>query len=362
MPAPMMTVLAMATSISASLIAYSRGVLEGAGTMTKHPAWYGSVMGTGATALAFSIQSVTWEATWLRWLAQVFLVLASVLAVVLLPRYLRRLRDRAALTTEIGDPAHGAMLATLPAGLLVLATAWGRVGWQPVAIWINIVLLVVGVLVALWLGLVWSAGMLRGVQGLEGVNGGWLIPPVMNLIVPLAIAPVIAEFPQYAPALTVLGFAFYGIGIILFIAMLTLLIARLALRDPLPAQMAPSMWIPLAPAGIMGLALMQLLRAASEAGVAGLSIGAGLWVSAMGLGFGLWWAAFAWIELKRSKPPVHPGWWGFVFPIAAMTLSLANLGLYSQITGVEVLGALATALLVAVWGLVAMRTLGMIRA
>ena len=51
--------------------------------MKGHPAWYGAVMGTGAVALALSVQAVTWEAGWLRALAQVFLVLASVLAVVL---------------------------------------------------------------------------------------------------------------------------------------------------------------------------------------------------------------------------------------------------------------------------------------
>lgn len=329
--------------------------------MKQHPAWYGAVMGTGALALTISVQSQTWGLSWLRGVAQAFLVLASVLAVVLLPRYVRRFRDRAALTVEIGDPAHGAMLATLPAGLLVLATAWGRLGWEPVGIWVAVVLLVIGAGMALALGLVWSTGMLRGKQDLAGVNGGWLIPPVMNLIVPLALAPVIAHFPGTAPLLTVVGFAFYGIGVILFLVLLALLVARLALRDPLPAQMAPSMWIPLAPAGIIGLALMQLTKAAGEAGVAGAASGAGLWVSAMGIGFGLWWAAFAWLELRRAKPNLHPGWWGFVFPVAAMTLSLANLAVYTDILVLQVAGAAATIVLAWLWGLVAVRTVGMLR-
>jgi tellurite resistance protein TehA-like permease len=305
-------------------------------------------MGTGAVSLALSVQFATWEAGWLLWSARLFLVMATVLAVVLLPRYLRRFRDRVALVSEIGDPAHGAMLATLPAGLLILATAWGRVGWQPVGLWVDAALLVVGVGVATGLGLWWSASMLRGQQGLEGVNGGWLIPPVMNLIVPLALAPLIAEYP--GAGLPLLGFMFYGVGVVLFVAMLTLLIARLALRPPLPAAMAPSMWIPLAPAGVMGLALLQLLKAT------GADPAAGVIVAGMGLGFGLWWAAFAWLELRRAKPPLHPGWWGFVFPVAAMTLSWGNVALVSGVLGLEVLGALATAVLIGLWATVAVRT------
>jgi C4-dicarboxylate transporter/malic acid transport protein len=337
----------------------------------RHPAWYGSVMGTGALSLALATQAVTWDAAWLDWLAVGALVLASVLSIVLLPRYLGRLGDRAALSTELADPAGGSMLATLPAGLLVLATAWGRVGPELVptraALWIAGILLVIGAALALAMGTLWSAAILRATPGLEGVNGGWLIPPVMNLLVPLALAPLIVANPSAAPVLVLVGFAFYGIGILLFVAMLTLLVARLALRDPLPAGMAPSLWIPLAPAGIMGLALLRLQQAAEGAGVPGFTgTTAGLVVSAMGIGFGLWWAVFAGLELRRMRatggPPVHPGWWGFVFPIGAMTLSIAAVGSATGIVGVQVLGAAATVVLAVVWVLVALRTAGMVRA
>lgn len=328
-------------------------------------------MGTGALSLALASQAVIWDAEWLSWLAGAALAVATILAIVLLPRYLRRFGDRLALASEVADPAAGAMLATLPAGLLVLATGWGRVGPTMVpigvALWAAGILLVIGAVLALVMGTLWSAAILRATPGLEGVNGGWLIPPVMNLLVPLALTPLIVANPSAAPILVLVGFAFYGIGILLFIAMLTLLVARLALRDPLPAAMAPSLWIPLAPAGIMGLALLRLQQSAEEAGVPGFTgATAGLVVSAMGLGFGLWWAAFAGLELRRIRsaggPPVHPGWWGFVFPIGAMTLSIAAVGAATGIVIVEALGAAATVVLASVWALVAARTVGMMRA
>ena len=337
----------------------------------RHPAWYGSVMGTAAVALALSVQSTTWDSTALSWLAAAFLVIASALAVLLLPRYVSRLASRATFAGELGDPGAGPMLATWPAGLLVLASAWGKVGPTlvptGVALWIDALLLIVGAVLAVTVGTAWAAAILRATPGLEGVHGGWLIPPVMNLIVPLALAPLIAANPGMAPTLTLVGFAFYGIGVVLFIAMLTLLIARLALRDPHPAVLAPSMWIPLAPAGVIGLAFLRLTQAAGQAGVSDLAMtSAALVVAAMGIGFGLWWSIFAIIELRRLRaaggPPVHPGWWGFVFPIGAMALSIAAVGAATSITGVEVVGALATVLLVAVWLLVAVRTIGMLRA
>lgn len=336
----------------------------------QHPAWFGAVMGTGALALAVAGQAATWGWSWLTTVAVVLLLVATGLAAVLVPRYARRIGDRAALSQEIAHPAHGAMLATLPAGILVLAVAWGRIGPSllPVStsLWINGVLLVLGVAIALPLALAWAGSMLRSAPGLEGVNGGWLIPPVMNLLVALALAPLIAANPGSAPLLLVVAFGFYGIGVILFLAILTLVIARLALRDPLPAAMAPTMWIPLAPAGMIGVAFMRLLESAEKAGVEGFSTGAaGLIVAAMGIGFGLWWASFAVLELGRmrraSTVPVHPGWWGFVFPIAAMTLSITAVGVATDSAVIQWAGALATVALTLVWVVVAARTVRMLR-
>ncbi len=335
----------------------------------RHPAWFGSVMGTGALALALAAQASTWDWAWLGAVAAATLLLASALAVFLLPRYLRRLGNRAALLTELGDPAHGAMLATLPAGLLVLSAGWGRIGPTMLpataCLWVDGVLLAIGVVIAVGLGLTWSAAMLRNASGLEGVNGGWLIPPVMNLLVPLGLAPLIAAGPELAPLLVLVGFAFLGIGTILFLAILTLLIARLALTEPLPAGMAPSLWIPLAPAGVLGLALLRLLQAAAEAEVPGFTSAiAGVLVAAMGIGFGLWWAGFAGLELHRLRRtgavPVHPGWWGFVFPVGAMTLAIAAVGAATDVWLVQVLGLLATVALTLLWAYIVSRTLRML--
>lgn len=340
--------------------------------MHRHPAWFGAVMGTAATSLVILMQAETWDQSWLRGVAIAFLLLATVLAIVLVPRYARRLRDREALAVELGDPGHGAMLATLPAGILVLATAWGRVGPELIptgyAVWVDIVLLVLGAANAVILGVAWAGAIASGTPDLASVNGGWLIPPVMNLIVAAALVPVIAYYPQQAPWLVPVALAFLGVGAVLFVALLAVLIGRLILRPRQLPQMAPSLLIPLAPAGLLGFALLRVLQSAAAAEVPGFTseiATLGVIVAAMGVGFGLWWAAFALMELRRLRRegaiPFHPGWWGFVFPIAAMTLSIGAVGLTLESGVVEVAGSIAAVVLLAVWVMVAVRTVSLVR-
>lgn len=336
-------------------------------TLHRHPAWFGSVMGTAALGLAFFQESAFLGGSAFIVIATVLLIIASVLALVLLPRYLTRARDRDALAHELSDPAHGAMLATFPAGLLVLAVAWARIGsdWlgSGIGLAISAILVGAGALIAISLSVVWASAQGRGDVDLAGVNGGWLIPPVMSLIVPLSIAPQMIAHPDQAPWLLAVGLGFYGVGAFLFIAIFALLIARLALRPPIPHAMSPSLWIPLAPSGILGLALLRLMQAGVEVGLLPeASITLGIVVSAMGIGLGLWWSLFALGDLLRVRRtggvPFHPGWWGFVFPIAAMQLSIAALGVALDSTVVQVAGLVGFAVLLLVWLLVAVRTAG----
>lgn len=322
-------------------------------------------MGTAALSLAFLQESAFVVGEPFEVVAYALLAVASVLALVLLPRYVTRPRDREAFAHELADPAHGAMLATFPAGLLVLAVAWARVGSEwlgtGVGLTVSAILVVAGALVTVGFSVVWASAQGRGDVDLAGVNGGWLLPPVVSLIVPLSIAPQMLAHPEQAPWLLVIGLVFYGIGAFLFFAIFALLVARLALRPPIPHAMSPSLWIPLAPSGILGLALLRLMQAGVETGVLPeAAITLGIVVSAMGIGLGLWWALFALGDLIRVRRsgglPIHPGWWGFVFPIAAMQLSLGALGAVLDSPVVQVAALVGFAILLLVWLTVAIRT------
>jgi tellurite resistance protein TehA-like permease len=80
----------------------------------------------------------------------------------------------------------------------------------------------------------------------------------------------------------------------------------------------------------------------------------------MGIGFGLWWALFAGIDLLRARREgfsYHPGWWGFVFPLAAMALSITALSVSLGSWPILLLGTLASLIVAAVWVNVSARSL-----
>ena len=164
------------------------------------------------------------------------------------------------------------------------------------------------------------------------VNGGWFIPPVVTIIIPVALAALVPHVSASTGTLLVaLGYAFFGMGLLLFLLVLTLLHDRLVLH-PLPgAPLAPTLWIALGPVGVGALALPVLARAATPSlGEAAPAVAAISRLTATALwGFGAWWllaAALLLIRyLRAGRLPYSPGWWAFTFPLAAYTLSTLSL-------------------------------------
>jgi len=98
--------------------------------------------------------------------------------------------------------------------------------------------------------------------------------------------------------------------------------------------------VPLAPAGIVGLALLKTVSAGVDVGVWGSTlVSVAIVVTAMGLGLGLW---------------------SFVFPIAAMQLSMTALGVALDSAVVMISGLILGLVLLAVWFIVGVHTLGAI--
>ncbi len=336
-----------------------------AGSIHAHPAWFGSVMGSAGLAVVLSNEAATWQAAWINVIAAAVLIVAIAFAVALIPRYVRRVFHPESLRAEIADPSTGPMLGTFPAGILLLAGACGVVGpmlvGTTIALWIDAILLTLGAALALGLGIMWTVLTSRGEIGLASVHGGWLIPPAMNLLVPLAITPLVFANPGTASVLVLVGFAFLGIGAFLFLAVFAMIVARVVMCPPASALMAPSLWVPLAPAGLLGASTLRLLQAGVVGDLWGpQAIWIGTAIATMGIAFGLWWAAFALLELRRlhrsGGVPFHIGWWSFVFPTAAMALSIGAVGDATGLMPVKVMGAVAAFALVCVWAMVATRT------
>jgi tellurite resistance protein TehA-like permease len=331
-----------------------------------HPGWYGAVMSTAVLSVLAHNERLIWGAEWLDWLAVALLLITTVLAIVLAPRYAGPLLRPGAAHAMLDDPDTGSMLATVPAGILLLASAWGSVGPLLIpagaALTIDAVLAAVGAVLAIWVGMMWATSTGRGSKGIAGVNGSWLIPPVCTMLVAAAIAPLVIPNPGLGEVLLLVGYGFLGAGLVMFVVMLSLLVTRLILYPDLPSSLAPTMWVPLAPAGIIGIAAIRLTQGAVGIGLTEkTSVDVAAAVAALGFGFGLWWALFAALDLARMRRTgtltFQPGWWAFVFPPAALLLSLLGIEeLFSNDHLKWVSAPLCLALL-ALWGYLVVKSL-----
>jgi C4-dicarboxylate transporter/malic acid transport protein len=301
-----------------------------------HPGWFATVMGTAAVGMAAYANPGDLTAT--RGLAHgsgvLLVAVAAALAVVLSGAYLARwVRHPGPAMADLRHPVLGAMYATAPGGLLVLAVAVNAVSPSlpvagPTMVAVVAVLTVLGALLGLTISLTFAFGLFTGSTPAPMINGGWFIPPVVTIIIPVALAALVPHTaPSTARLLVALGYAFFGMGLLLFLLVISLLHDRLVLHPLPPAPLAPTLWIALGPVGVGALALLTLANAAT--GVLGRQAPAVHTLSLLAAtalwGFGAWWLATATILLVRylraGRLPYGPGWWAFTFPLAAYTLA-----------------------------------------
>lgn len=191
------------------------------------------------------------------------------------------------------------------------------------------------------------------------VNGGWFIPPVVTIIIPVALASLTAQVDgANARLLLSLGYAFFGLGFLLFLFMMGLLHDRLILHPMPGAPLAPSLWIALGPIGVGVVGLLSLAHVAVPVLPTGGEFvlvisqlaATGLW------GFGVWWLAVAvalLVRYLRTGPvPFGLGWWAFTFPLGAFTVATVTLARVWETAPLEVFGVLLYVGLVAFWILV----------
>ena len=337
-----------------------------------HPGWYASVMGmaiVGIVAYQNPGQVAGLEGP-MRALGVAMVALSALLAVVLgIPYVARWLRHRDAARRDFANPMLGALYATFPAGLLVLAVGVATVGSSVMpadgVLALVAVLAVVGIILAVVVSVAFAVMLFSG-PGVEpaAVNGAWFIPPVLMIIVPMVLVPFAGSVGTGELGLLLAaGYGAWGVGTLLFLLVASLLYARLVFH-PLPgAPLAPSIWIALGPIGVGGLVLVRLAQAGTPAwGDAAPAIGAVSTIGATALwGFGLWWLAVAAALLagyrRRGPLPYGIGWWAFTFPLGAFTALTVALARAWHAGPIEALGAILFLGLVAAWLIVAAGTL-----
>jgi C4-dicarboxylate transporter/malic acid transport protein len=336
-----------------------------------HPGWYAAVMGTGIVAVALAANPGNWPGLRGPALdgARAVAILVAILMVGLaLPYAARLVRYPREALDDFRSPTLGPMYATVPAGLLVGAVVAGSVGplLLPRAVVYDLVfwLAWVGVPLTFGVSVAFVYAMLsRRDNFMAQVSGSWFIPPVANIVVPLVLVELAdGADPATLRLLTLAGYAFWGMGFILFLLVLSLLHDRLVLHPMPPAGMAPSLVIGLGPVGVGALALLKL--SATSAPLLGHLSGpvsaVSLIAASMLWGFGLWWFFTTLVVMVRylleGPLPYGMGWWAFTFPLGAFTMATLALARAWRLTDLEYMGVGLVALLLLLWLLVTLRT------
>jgi C4-dicarboxylate transporter/malic acid transport protein len=338
---------------------------------TFAPSWGASVMGTSALAVALlAVGEQTSWASATQAAARTVLLVAVLMGVVVIGLTAARwIRFRGAALADLRHPVKGGMTATAAGALLTLAVAIGRVGpgFLPEAAILPAVTVLAstGALLALTIGWEFLGEILTSRDAaLAQMSGAWFVPPVVTIIVPLALLPLVPANQGIAADLVALSWAFLGMGAVLYLVVTATLFMR-SISHPLPpAGLAPTLFIGMGPAGLLGLDMVRLAQVSVQTGVAPESLlTAVLPVASMAWGFGLWWLVSALIVLRRGYEhlPFTLSWWGFTFPLAAWTIATIVLGRAwdsSLLTGIA---WIATAALTALWAYVGARTVAGIR-
>jgi len=319
------------------------------------PGWFSVVMGLTGLALAWrSADAALGDSA--MGVSLVLGALAALVCVVLLVlSVVRASRYNAALAEDLRHPVRHAFVATLPVSCLLLAallTGLGQVGAVTRVLWWC------GSLGQLW-ATVWV--LKRWLvptpvviappavpAGLQGLIDGALVSPVANkpavspapvafwpVVTPVLLIPVVGNVvaPLAGLALEhgVWSMAQFGIGVLLWPVVLTLLLVRRATQGALPDRLLPTWFITIAPPSVIGLVAVQ--------GQAGLPWVAGAWGGAL-----FFVLLSATVARQAVSQPFSLTFWALSFPLAAFTSLTLKLAQLANSSLLQMVGTLMLAL------------------
>ncbi|MCW2810220.1 MAG: putative transporter [Friedmanniella sp.] len=202
-------------------------------------------------------------------------------------------RAAASLASQLRHPLQGPIAALAPVVGMLLGAHLYR--FFPMAGQILVVVfMTVTALFAGWLVSTWFSGSLD----LESLHGGYLLPTVAGGFIAATAAAEVG--------LATLAVGAFAVGTFFWVVMFTLITARLMFRPALPAPLAPTLAIFVAPPAVAGTAwfLIAPVPGPVDHALAGMT------------------ALMLVVQLalvpRYRKLPFTVGFWSFTFPFAAV--------------------------------------------
>lgn len=303
------------------------------------PACFNFVMATGIVSTGAGALHLAWVSVPLLPVAAAGYLLLSAATAWRLIRYPERVLADASQETR----AFG--FFTFVAGGNVLAIRLAIAGLEVPAL--VLMALSAAAWVLLTYGLVARLAVVTGKPGLREASGGWLLWVVGTQSVGAAAAVVAAQHASVAGDLTLVAAGMWAVGVILYLVLIGIIMARLFLVDLPPGQLSHPYWI------AMGATAITVLTAARILGLHHVqfpvppSVESG--VTFMLWAFGSWWVPLlvvlgVWRYLLRRVPPTYQvALWSIIFPLGMYATASEAFGVVSGI------GALVAVARVEIW-------------
>jgi tellurite resistance protein TehA-like permease len=307
------------------------------GVRTLDPGYFALVMATG-------IVSVTAAYLHLDRLSAGLLAVTALCWLVLAVGYVwRAVAATADFVADLRAPERAFAFFTVVAGSEVLATRLAFDGHRLLALPLS------GVGAAVWLVLSYVVP-LRVIAGprTEGVlaaaNGTWLVWVVATQSMSLVLTGLAPLWPAYTADVALVALAGWGVGVVLYLMLMTVVLLRLLLYPVLADDLTPPYWISMGATAITVHAGARLLDLPAEPALdSARPVVTGLSIVLWAFGTWLWPPLLAWtfrrLVLHGGSPPAYrPATWSAIFPLGMYAVCSMELGMAIEAPWIDVLG------------------------
>jgi tellurite resistance protein len=227
--------------------------------------------------------------------ADILFIITAAVWLVLVVGYLSQVpRRRGGWRRELADPVSAPFVSLIPIVGMVLA-----IGLMPHSLaagrWLFAVFAAATTVLAGWMTGQWIVGDLD----LDKLHSGYVLPAVAG--------GLIASIGAALAGWTGIAHAFMGLGVVSWLLIGSVIMARLLFRPPLPRPLTPTMAIEVAPPALTGLAYLAITHGR---------------VDAIALALGGFTGLAVIVQLRLipmyRRLAFTPAFWSFAFPYAAV--------------------------------------------
>ncbi|KQX06895.1 MULTISPECIES: hypothetical protein [unclassified Leifsonia] len=200
----------------------------------------------GLVGLAGCWSSAAAAFGWPRWSAEPFWILAGCALIwLLIAHAVRGHRAAETVLVQLREPAQGPVAAIVPITIMLFGAHL-----VPTLPTVGTILVYAGAAGSALFGAWLIAQWIRRPVPARSIHGGFLLPTVAAGFIGAEAAAVIGN--------TDLAMAAFGMGALFWVVVFTIVLARLAVVDPLPDPLMPTLAILAAPPAVGGMAWLAL--------------------------------------------------------------------------------------------------------